>query len=246
MGQHAEYCGFGEVPHLLGVYSDADLIATLVKRRMVFYYDRLCADRALRRSTRLCSQTAVACSSRAAFKIEWHSTNLQCIKCMLIRSCNTILGSWQAIACQTAAEEQLCEPCKAAVCRYHGCFGAADCRIQAAHSIEVLAVTVVLRYSVRAAFECCARAVQELQNSILDQTRQLQEAADDRATLQNVHRQLRAELARAQDEAAAAKEEAAQKGRELASVTTLLKVRRISTARHTTAINVSSSIRSVQ
>jgi len=88
--------------------------------------------------------------------------------------------------------------------------------------------------------------VQELQNSILDQTRQLQEAADDRATLQNVHRQLRAELARAQDEAAAAKEEAAQKGRELASVTTLLKVRRISTARHTTAIKVSSSIRSVQ
>ena len=67
-------------------------------------------------------------------------------------------------------------------------------------------------------------AVQELQNSILDQTRRLQEAADDRATHQTVQRQLRAELARAQGDAAAAQEEAARKGRELASLATTLKV----------------------
>lgn len=67
-------------------------------------------------------------------------------------------------------------------------------------------------------------AVQELQNSILHQTRRLQEAADDKSTQQTVQRQLRAELARAQGDATAAKEEAAQRGRELASLATLLKV----------------------
>ena len=66
--------------------------------------------------------------------------------------------------------------------------------------------------------------MQELQNSILHQTRRLQEAADDRSTQQTVQRQLRAELARAQGDAAAAKEEAAQKGRQLASLATVLKV----------------------
>ena len=67
-------------------------------------------------------------------------------------------------------------------------------------------------------------AVQELQNSNLDQARRLQEAADDKATQQTVQRQLRAKLARAQDVTAAAEEEAAQKGRELASMATALKV----------------------
>ena len=65
--------------------------------------------------------------------------------------------------------------------------------------------------------------MQELQNSILDLKRLLQEAADDRATLQTVQQQLRAEVARAQGEAAAKQEEAAQKGRELASTCTVLK-----------------------
>ena len=67
-------------------------------------------------------------------------------------------------------------------------------------------------------------AAQELQNSILDQTRRLQEAADDKATHQTVQRQMRAELARAQGDAAATREEAAQKGREVASLSTVLKV----------------------
>ena len=61
-----------------------------------------------------------------------------------------------------------------------------------------------------------ADAMQELQNSILDLKRLLQEAADDRATMQTVHQQLRAE-------AAAKREEAEQKGRELASTCTVLK-----------------------
>ena len=68
-----------------------------------------------------------------------------------------------------------------------------------------------------------ADAMQELQNSILDLKRLLQEAADDRATMQTVHQQLRAEVARAQGEAAAKREEAEQKGRELASTCTVLK-----------------------
>ena len=67
-------------------------------------------------------------------------------------------------------------------------------------------------------------AEQELQNSILDLTRRLQEAADNRTMLLIVQRQLKAEVARAQGVAAAAKEEAACKGRELASAQTLLKV----------------------
>ena len=67
-------------------------------------------------------------------------------------------------------------------------------------------------------------ADQELQNSILDLTRRLQEAADNRTTLLTVQRQLNAEVARAQGVAAAAKDEAACKGRELASTQTLLKV----------------------
>ena len=66
-------------------------------------------------------------------------------------------------------------------------------------------------------------AMQELQNSILDLKRLLQEAADDKATLQTMQHQLHAEVARAQGEAAAKQEEAAQKGRELASTCTLLK-----------------------
>lgn len=68
--------------------------------------------------------------------------------------------------------------------------------------------------------------VQELQNSILDQIRRLQEATDEKATLAAVQRQVRAEVARAQDQAAAAREEAARKGRELASTATALKVMR--------------------
>ena len=67
-------------------------------------------------------------------------------------------------------------------------------------------------------------AAQELQNSILDSTRRLQDAADNRTTLLTVQRQLKAEVARAQCDAATAKEEAACKGRELASTQTLLKV----------------------
>ncbi|CAL5219051.1 g811 [Coccomyxa viridis] len=85
-----------------------------------------------------------------------------------------------------------------------------------------------------------ARAIlvenKELQNSILDQTRRLQEAADDKATQQIVQRQLRAELARAQDVTAAAEEEAAQKGRELACMATALKVSQEREAQLTTEL----------
>ncbi len=66
--------------------------------------------------------------------------------------------------------------------------------------------------------------MQELQNSILDLKRRLQEAADDRTMLLTVQRQLKAEVARAQGDAAATREDAASKGRELASTQTLLKV----------------------
>lgn len=65
---------------------------------------------------------------------------------------------------------------------------------------------------------------QELQNSILDLNRQLMEAAEAKATLVAVLRQREAEVARAHAEEAAAKEEAAEKGRQLASTNTELKV----------------------
>lgn len=70
---------------------------------------------------------------------------------------------------------------------------------------------------------------QELQNSILDLSRRLQEAADERATMTAVARQREAEVARAQAEAAAAAEEAAEKARQLAAATTQLKVRHLLT-----------------
>jgi hypothetical protein len=64
---------------------------------------------------------------------------------------------------------------------------------------------------------------QELQNSILDLSRQLSEAADEKATLVSVQRQRDAELARAREQEAAAKEEAAENARQLASANTRLK-----------------------
>ena len=65
---------------------------------------------------------------------------------------------------------------------------------------------------------------QELQNSILDLTRRLREAADKRATMTAVARQREAEVARCQAEAAAAAEAAAERARQLAVTTTQLKV----------------------
>ncbi|BDA42075.1 probable microtubule-associated protein [Coccomyxa sp. Obi] len=63
----------------------------------------------------------------------------------------------------------------------------------------------------------------ELQNSILDLSRRLKEAADERATMTAVARQREAEVARCQAEAAAAAEAAAERSRQLAVTTTELK-----------------------
>ena len=71
----------------------------------------------------------------------------------------------------------------------------------------------------------CARVLQDLENYILDLRRQLQEAADDRATLVGVQRQTKSDLSKTTEDLEEARRTIAQKDRELAAASTQLKVR---------------------
>ena len=72
--------------------------------------------------------------------------------------------------------------------------------------------------------DLCDMPEQELQNAIGELRRQLGEAAEEKGTLTTVARQREAEVARAHAAEAAAAEEAAETGRQLAATCVQLKV----------------------